>query len=195
MLVSGSMSSQQSREGAIRKAMLEADVVDCMTAWPGQLFYSTQISVCLWFRARNKNPGKGLCDRRGQVLFIDACQKGVLVNRTRRECTDAEIKNDGRHLPRLAGREGVWQLRGHPRTANPPASTKSANTVTSSPPATASAPRLPRTTASRSSRRCNDIAPRARAAEGGSASHAAIEANLRALGFDATAIYKNRLKC
>lgn len=92
VLANGSMSSQQSGEGEIRKAMLEADVVDCMVALPGQLFYSTQIPACLWFLARNKNPGKGLRDRRGQVLFIDARQMGVLVDRTRRELTDAEIK-------------------------------------------------------------------------------------------------------
>ena len=92
VLANGSMSSSQSGEGEIRKAMIEADVVDCMVALPGQLFYSTQIPACLGFLARNKNPGRGLCDRRGQVLFIDARQMGVLVDRTRRELTDDEIK-------------------------------------------------------------------------------------------------------
>jgi Type I restriction-modification system methyltransferase subunit len=92
VLANGSMSSNQSGEGEIRKAMLEADVVDCMVALPGQLFYSTQIPACLWFLARNKNTGKGLRDRRGQVLFIDARNMGVLVDRTRRELTDEEIK-------------------------------------------------------------------------------------------------------
>lgn len=61
-------------------------------ALPGQLFYSTQIPACLWFLARNKNPGKGLRDRRRQVLFIYARQMGVLVDRTRRELTDEEIR-------------------------------------------------------------------------------------------------------
>lgn len=92
VLANGSMSSNQSGEGDIRKAMLKADVVDCMVALPGQLFYSTQIPACLWFLARNKNPGKGLRDRRGQVLFIDARHMGVMVDRTRRELTDEEIK-------------------------------------------------------------------------------------------------------
>ena len=92
VLANGSMSSNQSGEGDIRKAMLEADAVDCMVALPGQLFYSTQIPACLWFLARNKNPGKGLRDRRGQVLFIDARKMGVLVDRTRRELTDEEIQ-------------------------------------------------------------------------------------------------------
>ena len=92
VLANGSMSSNQSGEGDIRKAMLEADVVDCMVALPGQLFYSTQIPACLWFLARNKNPSKGLRDRRGQVLFIDARKLGVLVDRTRRELTDEEVQ-------------------------------------------------------------------------------------------------------
>ena len=92
VLANGSMSSNQSGEGDIRKAMLEADAVDCMVALPGQLFYSTQIPACLWFLARNKNPGKGLRDRRGQVLFIDARKLGVLVDRTRRELTDEEVQ-------------------------------------------------------------------------------------------------------
>jgi len=85
------MSSGQSGEGEIRKAMVEADVIDCMVALPGQLFYSTQIPACLWFIARNKNPGKGWRDRRGQVLFIDARKMGRLVDRTRRELLDADI--------------------------------------------------------------------------------------------------------
>ena len=92
VLANGSMSSNQSGEGEIRKAMIEADVVDCMVALPGQLFYSTQIPACLWFLARKKNHDKGRRDRRGQVLFIDARKMGKLVDRTRRELTDAEIQ-------------------------------------------------------------------------------------------------------
>jgi len=91
VLANGSMSSGQSGEDAIRRAMVEADVVDCMIALPGQLFYSTQIPVCLWFLARNKNPGGGWRDRRGEVLFIDARKMGVMVDRVRRELTDADI--------------------------------------------------------------------------------------------------------
>lgn len=92
VLANGSMSSNQSGEGEIRKAMIEADAVDCMVALPGQLFYSTQIPACLWFLARNKYPGKGMRDRRGQVLFIDARKLGVLVDRTRRELTDTDVQ-------------------------------------------------------------------------------------------------------
>jgi len=92
VLANGSMNSSQSGEGDIRKAMIEADAVDCMVALPGQLFYSTQIPACLWFLARNKNPGKGLRDRRGEVLFVDARKMGELVDRTRRELTEEEIQ-------------------------------------------------------------------------------------------------------
>jgi type I restriction enzyme M protein len=91
VLANGSMSSGQSGEDAIRRAMIEADVVDCMIALPGQLFYSTQIPVCLWFLARNKNPGGGWRDRRGEVLFIDARKMGVMVDRVRRELIDSDI--------------------------------------------------------------------------------------------------------
>ncbi|RRN55506.1 SAM-dependent DNA methyltransferase [Pseudoxanthomonas sp. SGNA-20] len=96
VLANGSMSSNQSGEGEIRKAMLEADVVDCMVALPGQLFYSTQIPACLWILAKGRSNGlvrkTRLRDRRGQVLFIDARNMGVMVDRTRRELTDEEIK-------------------------------------------------------------------------------------------------------
>ena len=59
VLANGSMSSSQSGEGAIRKHLIEADLVDCMVALPGQLFYSTQIPACLWFLARDRRGGGG----------------------------------------------------------------------------------------------------------------------------------------
>lgn len=90
VLANGSMSSSQSGEGDIRKAMVEGDVVDCMVALPGQLFYSTQIPACLWFLARDKKNG-GFRDRRGEVLFIDARKLGALVDRTRQELSADEI--------------------------------------------------------------------------------------------------------
>jgi type I restriction enzyme M protein len=90
VLANGSMSSNQSGEGEIRKAMIEADLVDCMIALPGQLFYTTQIPACLWFVTRNKSNGK-LRDRRRQVLFIDARKMGSLIDRTHRELSDEEI--------------------------------------------------------------------------------------------------------
>ena len=93
VLANGSMSSNQSGEGEIRKAMIEADLVDCMVALPGQLFYSTQIPVCLWFVAKNKNADtkRGFRDRRKHTLFIDARKMGTLVDRVHRELTDADL--------------------------------------------------------------------------------------------------------
>ena len=91
VLANGSMSSAQSGEGEIRRAMVEGDVVDCMIALPGQLFYSTQIPACLWFLARNKNIGDSWRDRRGEVLFIDARKLGYMVDRTRKEFSDEDI--------------------------------------------------------------------------------------------------------
>ena len=73
-----------------------AGIVDCMVALPGQLFYSVQIPACLWILAKDRSNGfaqkNKLRDRRGQVLFIDARKMGVLVDRTRRELTDQEIR-------------------------------------------------------------------------------------------------------
>src|SRR3989441_8907993 len=90
VLSNGSMSSNQSGEGEIRKSLIEANLVDCIVALPGQLFYSTQIPACLWFLARDRKNGK-FRDRRGQVLFIDARKLGSMVDRTHRELTDEDI--------------------------------------------------------------------------------------------------------
>jgi type I restriction enzyme M protein len=90
VLANGSMSSNQSGEGEIRNALIEADLVDCMVALPGQLFYSTQIPACLWFLARDRKDGT-FRDRRGEALFIDARKLGQMVDRTHRELTDEDI--------------------------------------------------------------------------------------------------------
>ncbi|MGB8029561.1 MAG: class I SAM-dependent DNA methyltransferase [Terracidiphilus sp.] len=90
VLANGSMSSNQSGEGQIRKAIIEADLVDCMVALPGQLFYATQIPVCLWFLAKYKKNGR-FRNRRGETLFIDARKMGVLTDRVHRELTEDEI--------------------------------------------------------------------------------------------------------
>jgi len=107
VLANGSMSSGQSGEGDIRRAMVEGDVVDCMIALPGQLFYSTQIPACLWFLARNKNPGHGWRDRRGEVLFIDARKLGHMVDRTRREFLDEDISKITGTYHAWRGEEGA----------------------------------------------------------------------------------------
>src|SRR5213075_1303927 len=91
VLANGSMSSNQSGEGEIRRAIIEADLVDCMVALPGQLFYSTQIPVCLWFLSRDKHNTK-FRDRRRQTLFIDARKLGHLVDRVHRELSDEEAR-------------------------------------------------------------------------------------------------------
>jgi type I restriction enzyme M protein len=101
VLANGSMSSSQSGEGEIRKAIIEADLVDCMVALPGQLFYSTPIPVCLWFLARNKKNGR-FRDRRGETLFLDARQMGSMVDRTHRELNDED-------LAKIAGTFHAWR--------------------------------------------------------------------------------------
>ncbi len=101
VLANGSMSSNQSGEGEIRRAIIEADLVDCMVAMPGQLFYSTQIPVCLWFLTRDK-AATGYRDRKGETLFIDARKLGTMIDRVHRELTDADIQ-------RLADTYHAWQ--------------------------------------------------------------------------------------
>jgi len=133
VLANGSMSSNQSGEGEIRKAIIEADLVDCMVALPGQLFYSTQIPVCLWFLRRNKtrlpSPASGrgassslplpagegwgegrVIDRRGETLFIDARKLGTMIDRVHRELTDED-------LAKIAGTYHAW--RGDPASTPP----------------------------------------------------------------------------
>ena len=90
MLANGSMSSMQSGEGEIRKNIVEADLVDCIIALPGQLFRSTQIPACLWFLSRARSRRENW-DRTGETLFIDARQLGYMLDRTRRDFSDEDI--------------------------------------------------------------------------------------------------------
>jgi type I restriction enzyme M protein len=101
VLANGSMSSNQSGEGEIRKAIVEADLVDCMVALPGQLFYATPIPACLWFLARDKRNGR-FRDRRGETLFIDARKLGTMVDRIHRELIDEDIA-------KIAGTYRAWR--------------------------------------------------------------------------------------
>ncbi len=125
VLANGSMSSNQSGEGEIRKNIIEADLVDCMIALPGQLFYGSQIPACLWFIARNKSgqpssghrppspSGRGAGGeeyraRKGEVLFIDVRKMGSMVDRTHRELSDEDIT-------RIAHRYHAWRSVGAER--------------------------------------------------------------------------------
>ena len=100
VLANGSMSSSQNSEGAIRAAMVDADVVEVMVALPGQLFFNTQIPACLWFLARQKQ-------RRGEVLFIDARKLGKMISRVQAELDDAAIA-------RIADTVAAWRGEARP---------------------------------------------------------------------------------
>ena len=118
VLANGSMSSNQSGEGDIRKAIIEAGLVDCMVALPGQLFYSTQIPACLWF-LRRRPPGH----EPGRVLFIDARQMGTMTDRTHRDLTDEDIA-------RIADTYHAWKTTNDERrTTNSDASPRSSSLV------------------------------------------------------------------
>lgn len=106
VLANGSMSTNTATEGEIRKKIMEADLVDCMVALPGQLFYSTQIPVCLWFITRNKeNPRFRI--RAGETLFIDARRLGEMIDRVHRELTHKEIKRIAKTYHAWRGDEGL----------------------------------------------------------------------------------------
>jgi type I restriction enzyme M protein len=91
VLANGSLTTMTSGEGAIREALIRDDLVDCIVALPGQLFYTTGIPVCLWFLDRNKS-SDGERNRRGEILFIDARQMGQKISRTQIELSDNEIE-------------------------------------------------------------------------------------------------------
>lgn len=107
VLANGSMSSNQNSEGAIRRAMVEADVVEVMVALPPQLFFNTQIPACLWFLAKDK--GQGGRDRRGEVLFIDARKLGRMDTRVLRVFDDADVARIAQtvHRWRQDGEDGA----------------------------------------------------------------------------------------
>lgn len=98
VLANGSMSSNQSNEGYIRKSIIEAGLVDCIVALPGQLFRSTQIPACLWFLSRARRES----ERSGETLFIDARKLGEMVDRTNRDLSAEDIA-------RIAGVYHAWR--------------------------------------------------------------------------------------
>ena len=95
LLANGSMSSNTNNEGEIRKALIEADLVECMVALPGQLFTNTQIPACIWFLTKDKANGLMLdqkkTNRRGKTLFIDARNLGFMKDRVLRDFTEKDI--------------------------------------------------------------------------------------------------------
>jgi len=91
VLANGSMSSNTSGEGEIRKNIVEADLIDCMVALPSQLFYNTMIPACLWFVTRDKKNNK-FRNRQGEILFIDARKMGLMLDRRHRELTIEDIQ-------------------------------------------------------------------------------------------------------
>jgi len=104
VLANGSLTSNTSGEGEIRKAIIEADMVDCIIALPGQLFYTTPIPACLWFLTKSKkaNKKRGFRARPGETLFIDTRKRGTLRDRVHRELTDEDIA-------KIAGTYHAWR--------------------------------------------------------------------------------------
>ena len=114
VLSNGSMSSNTSGEGDIRKAIVEADLVDCMVALPSQLFYNTMIPACLWFIRRDKTKPK---DRTGHVLFIDARNMGTMVSRRNKALSDEDIKKIADTYHGWRGQNGYEDVAGFCKSA------------------------------------------------------------------------------
>ncbi|MEY3369752.1 MAG: hypothetical protein RLZZ361_422, partial [Cyanobacteriota bacterium] len=90
VMANGSLSSNTSGEGEIRKSLIQNGLVDCIVAMPDKLFYTTGIPACLWFVSRDRHNQK-YRDRHNEVLFIDARKLGTMVTRKLRELTEEEI--------------------------------------------------------------------------------------------------------
>ncbi|MFT5294927.1 MAG: type I restriction enzyme M protein [Colwellia sp.] len=124
VLANGSMSSNTSGEGIIRQKTIENDLVDCMIALPGQLFYTTQIPVCLWFITKNKkasSEGDLLGKRRnreGETLFIDAREMGSMISRTNKELTNDDIANIAKTYHIWRGEDVDTSTRSHALRGN-----------------------------------------------------------------------------
>jgi len=117
VLANGSMSSNTSNEGEIRKNIIEADLVDCMVALPPQLFFNTGIPACLWFVTREKKNNK-FRDRRGETLFIDARNMGTMIDRRHRILTDDDIKKISQTYHAWRGElEGYQDIKGFCKSA------------------------------------------------------------------------------
>jgi len=91
VLAKGALTSKTSGEGDIRKALVEAHLVDCVVNLPAKLFLNTQIPASLWFLSRNKT-NSGFRNRQNEILFIDARNLGHLINRRTKEFSEDDIK-------------------------------------------------------------------------------------------------------
>lgn len=120
VLANGAMSTSTKGEGKIRQKMIENDLVDCMIALPGQLFYTVQIPVCLWFLTKNKkaqvvegHADSNHRDRQGETLFIDARNMGSMIDRTHKELTVEDITEVARtyHAWRGEAKDGDYEDR------------------------------------------------------------------------------------
>ena len=105
VLANGSLSSNSSGEGEIRKNLIEKDIVDCIVALPSQLFYNTQIPACLWFVSRDRKD-QNFRDRRGEILFIDARKLGIMIDRSHRDLTQEEIEKISKTYHSWRGEKG-----------------------------------------------------------------------------------------
>ena len=113
VMANGSMSTTSKNEQTIRQQIVKNDHIDCMVALPGQLFYTTQIPVCLWFLTKNKSGKHGHRARRGETLFIDARKMGALISRVQRELSAKEIAEIARtyHAWRGEKKDGKYKDR------------------------------------------------------------------------------------
>jgi len=93
VLSKGSLTTNTTGEGDIRKALIENGLVDCIVNLPTKLFLNTQIPACLWFLSRSKGNGSSLPFRKreNEILFIDARNMGFLINRKNRDLSDDDI--------------------------------------------------------------------------------------------------------
>jgi type I restriction enzyme M protein len=112
LLANGSMSSNTNNEGEIRKAIIEADLVECMVALPGQLFTNTQIPACIWFLSRNKAARSGYRERKNHTLFIDARNLGYMKDRVLRDFAPDDIR-------KIADTFHAWKRSAHTQTVRP----------------------------------------------------------------------------
>ena len=102
LLANGSMSSGSGGESEIRRALVEADLVECMVALPGQLFTNTQIPACIWFLTKSKKAWGDFRDRSGQTLFIDARKLGYMIDRVLRDFATEELQ-------KITGAFQIWK--------------------------------------------------------------------------------------